>query len=207
MTSRDYRIPRSISQVTTEIKKSRFIAIISPAKNRKEALEVVQSLREKYPDAGHHCWAYIAGSPFQSSSTGMSDDGEPSGTAGKPILNVLSHKNIGDVVAVVVRYFGGIKLGAGGLVRAYSSAVQKAFDTLELESVTPQVHFKLIFDFAFENTIRHLLSQHDASILDTQYEQKIALTASCATSLLPLLEKAIQTATKGQGRLQPLNNH
>ncbi|MCW8886021.1 MAG: YigZ family protein [Motiliproteus sp.] len=112
-----YSVPQQRIEVETEIKKSRFIAWADRAENRDQAMAVLSEARNRYPDARHHCWAYLIGNPAQPKTQAMSDDGEPSGTAGKPILNVLQHNEIGDVMIVVSRYFGGIKLGAGGLVR------------------------------------------------------------------------------------------
>ena len=111
--------------------KSRFISRAGCVTSKDEAKLFVHQCRLDYEDAGHYCWAYLLGNPDRASSAAMSDDGEPSGTAGKPILNVLQHKNVGDIMVVVVRYFGGVKLGAGGLVRAYSSSAQLVMDKLK----------------------------------------------------------------------------
>lgn len=106
-----YTTPKSFHQHKLDIKKSRFIAWAEKVTNRQEAMAFLERSKQTYPDAGHHCWAYQLGHPQSPISAAMSDDGEPSGTAGKPILNVLQHKNIGDVMVIVIRYFGGIKLG------------------------------------------------------------------------------------------------
>lgn len=102
--SADYVVPAQVITVETEVKKSRFITCLSPAHSRKEALAFVEEKRIQYPDATHHCSAFVAGAPDGGAVVGFDDDGEPSGTAGRPMLNVLQHKRIGDVVAVVVRY-------------------------------------------------------------------------------------------------------
>ena len=94
----------------------------------------VQNLRTRYLDARHHCYGYIIGNPHNTTSAGFDDDGEPNGTAGRPILSVLQHKAIGNCIIIVVRYFGGIKLGAGGLTRAYAAAAQMAVDKMVLKA-------------------------------------------------------------------------
>ena len=112
------------------VNKSRFIAFTACIQSREEAESIILSQKALYPDARHHCWAYI----LSQSGTGsrFSDDGEPSGTAGKPILNVIEQKKLVNTAVVVTRYFGGVKLGAGGLVRAYSNAAAAALDRAEL---------------------------------------------------------------------------
>jgi len=110
-----YHIATSVFEAQYTVKKSRFIARVVPIGSREDALAAVAVAKRDYPDARHHCWAYLLGEPGDARSAGMSDDGEPAGTAGKPILNVLQHGKFGDVLVVVIRYFGGIKLGAGGL--------------------------------------------------------------------------------------------
>lgn len=108
-------------------------------------------------------------------SAAMSDDGEPSGTAGKPILNVIQHKSVRNVIVVVTRYFGGIKLGAGGLVRAYSRAAEQAMSLLEIKEVFPQVRYSVTAPFGLEQDIRHLLTTLDGQVLDVNYTDQITL--------------------------------
>ena len=132
-----YRYPSHPCVYEQEIKKSRFITHLAQTGSRQEALDYIKSIKSKYPDARHHCYAYIIGDPKVTTELSMSDDGEPSGTAGKPMLNVLLHHNLGNVVAVVVRYFGGTKLGKGGLNRAYSSSIIGALGVAELKARIP----------------------------------------------------------------------
>ncbi|GAK29250.1 YigZ family protein, partial [Serratia liquefaciens] len=121
-----YPIPAGPISVSEEIKKSRFITLLAPTSGVDAAKAFIQQVRDEHPAARHHCWAFVAGPPTDSQQLGFSDDGEPSGTAGKPILAQLMGSGIGEITAVVVRYYGGIKLGTGGLVRAYGSGVQQA---------------------------------------------------------------------------------
>ncbi len=124
MSDPTYPTPAQFIETETEVKKSRFIARATKVTDRQSAIAFVEQAKQDYPGARHHCWAYLLGNPASASSAAANDAGEPSGTAGKPILNVIQHKGVGDVIVVVIRYFGGIKLGAGGLVRAYSGAAE-----------------------------------------------------------------------------------
>ena len=126
-----FLIPATTTCCEQTIKNSQFICFIAPAASAAVAHEFIAQIKLKYPDARHVCWAFIAGKPKQTTVVSCSDDGEPAGTAGKPMLNVLLHSEIGEVVAVVVRYFGGIKLGAGGLTRAYANTAKQVIDLLE----------------------------------------------------------------------------
>lgn len=174
--NKSYLIPSAPSETLYEIKKSKFIARIYPATDRAAAMAALEQAKQDYPDARHHCWAYLIGSPKMPKLMAMSDDGEPSGTAGKPILNVMQHKDVGNVVVIVIRYFGGIKLGAGGLVRAYSHAAQLAYENTPTRM---QVHFDqylLTCGFADEQAVRHWLIQHDGSIQQVDYSQTVQLS-------------------------------
>ncbi|QGT79484.1 YigZ family protein [Guyparkeria halophila] len=171
--STGYVTPATTIERELEVKKSRFIARAGPVADRRAALAFVDSMKTDYPDARHHCWAYLVGNPDTAASAAMSDDGEPSGTAGKPILNVIQHKGIGDVIVVVTRYFGGVKLGAGGLVRAYAGATQQALADLPLDAHRPQQGFDLAFDFADEQPLRHWAEQHGAQLQSIDYGNRV----------------------------------
>ncbi len=200
--SADYVVPGQVITVETEIKKSRFIACISPAHSRQEALAFVETKRIEYPDATHHCSAFVAGAPDGGAVVGFDDDGEPSGTAGRPMLNVLQHKRIGDVVAVVVRYFGGVKLGAGGLVRAYSASVQQAFEALPLEQRVALRLGVIVCDYAYEQMVRHYLEQHHASLERCDYGQSVRMTISTAEIGSDDLASYLHDVSRGQILIQ-----
>lgn len=172
-----YPVPAEQVSNLLEIKKSKFIAYASFADSREMAMASLVTLRKKYPDARHHCWAYLLGNPHSPASVAMSDDGEPSGTAGKPILNVLQHTNIGNIMVVVVRYFGGIKLGAGGLVRAYSSATQQVIESLPTRKETPMYVVTWHADFKHEQFIRHFVSTQNGTIETCYYTNGAQITA------------------------------
>lgn len=168
-----YSVPQGSCERELEIKKSRFIGFATKACSRDEALAHVAAVKARYPDARHHCWAYILG---DAESAAMNDDGEPSGTAGKPILNVLQHKGIGNVLVVVTRYFGGIKLGAGGLVRAYSQATELVMSALPVEELVMTTQFTVECDFAAEQPLRHFIGLHQGEVIRVDYSSQVALT-------------------------------
>ena len=174
-----------------EIKKSEFIAYAYPVISREEAMFHVEQLREQYPDARHFCWAYIIGDPDNTTSAGFDDDGEPSGTAGRPILNVLQHKSIGNVIIVVVRYFGGIKLGAGGLTRAYAGAAQAAVDEMTLNPYVPMTQIQILAEFATEAQCRYMIESLGGHIVDVAYSKQVTLTATLAQADIESLKERL----------------
>ena len=196
--SADYDVPAEAVVVETEIKKSRFITYLAPAASRAEAIMFIQSIRQKYPDASHHCTAFVAGPPQGGAAIAFDDDGEPSGTAGKPMLNVLQHKNIGEIVAVVVRYFGGTKLGAGGLVRAYSAAVQAACEQLPLVKRVGLLEAVLSFDYSQEQVVRHYLDLHQGQLLNCHYGESVVMNISAPVPNRFKLSDSLSEASRGQ---------
>ncbi|VUD53373.1 IMPACT family member YigZ [Thalassocella blandensis] len=173
-----YAVPAESFKIEYEVKKSQFISLAFHVASRDEAMTALALAREQYPDARHHCWAYLIGAPAAPVTVAMSDDGEPSGTAGKPILNILQHKDVGDIMLIVVRYFGGIKLGAGGLVRAYSHAAQLAVDALPRRQFRQLTQLQVTGDFSSEQPLRHWLQLHDGKVDGVEYGDRI--TASIA---------------------------
>lgn len=142
-----------------EIKKSRFMGCVEPINSHAEGMERVLQLRQQHPDAAHVCFSMLVNGQVR-----QSDDGEPSGTAAAPMLNVLQHKELDGVLATVVRYYGGIKLGAGGLVRAYSQAINDAVaqaQFIELRILTKQI---IQFDFEFESALRRMAENHKVQL-------------------------------------------
>ena len=179
-----------------EIKKSEFIAYAYPVTAREQAMFHVKQLREQYADARHYCWAYIIGDPDNTTSAGFDDDGEPSGTAGRPILNVLQHKSIGNVIIIVVRYFGGIKLGAGGLTRAYSGAAQAAVDKMDLSLYVAMVQVQILAEFATEAQCRYVVESLNGHIDDVAYSQHVLLTLTITDGDIEALKAELAMAGK-----------
>lgn len=184
--SKAYWVPKGQIEIEFEIKKSRFIARAGEAEDREQAMALLERMQSRFPDARHHCWAYQLGSPHSPFSAAMNDDGEPSGTAGRPILNVIQHKEIGNLMVVVSRYFGGVKLGAGGLVRAYSAAAEQAVSTLELKHYQPKVLLQVSCDFSKEQLIRHWLDENQGQVREVEYQSQVLLEVA-------LIEKDVTT--------------
>ena len=149
------------------IKKSRFLGCVQAVHSRAEALQLVQSLRDEHPKAAHVCWALMAGG-----QSAAADDGEPSGTAGRPMLEVLRHQDLLGVLATVVRYFGGVKLGAGGLVRAYTDAVAQALLTADKAPSIALTELRFICDYAQEGLVRRALGDA-VQLLDVQHGERV----------------------------------
>ena len=141
-------IPAEPVTFVEEIKKSRFITLLAHTDGVEAAKAFVESVRAQHPDARHHCVAWVAGPPDDSQQLGFSDDGEPAGTAGKPMLSQLMGSGVGEITAVVVRYYGGILLGTGGLVKAYGGGVQQALNLLITTRKTPLTEYTLLCDYA-----------------------------------------------------------
>lgn len=173
-----YELPRqgTISESELEIKRSRFLTLITRVHNEEEAREFIATVKELYPDARHHCSAYIfhvdGSNPIERSS----DDGEPSGTAGKPMLEVLRGSGLLDVAAVTVRYFGGIKLGTGGLVSAYTHAVSSTLIRVQRSQRAVREIYSVSFPHCDAGRIEANLRRMDVAIMDTDYGADVVFT-------------------------------
>lgn len=176
-----------------EIKKSRFLGQLYPLHSRAEARQQLAAIRAEHPGAVHVCWALIC-----TGDSGLDDDGEPSGTAAKPMYNVLVHKDVTNVLAVVVRYWGGTKLGAGGLTRAYGQAISEAFKQASLIQVELQAQCEIQIAFADESQARHLASQFSARINDCRYEQACCMTLQMKADLLDNFIASLSETLKGR---------
>ena len=176
------------------IKKSRFIACIQPVADRASAQAVVQQLWAQHPDATHICWALLAGG--QSAAV---DDGEPSGTAGRPMLEVLRHHDLEGVLATGVRYFGGVKLGAGGLVRAYTDAVARALQRAEKVPLRRLCTQQCAVPYALEGWMRRQLEQSAAVLLAVEHQTQVKMQWQIAEDAMQSLAARINEA--GQGRV------
>lgn len=176
-----------------EIRKSRFIGCVEPIADRAAAQARVARLRAEHPDATHVCWALLAGG-----HSAAVDDGEPSGTAARPMLEVLRHQQLDGVLASVVRYYGGIQLGAGGLVRAYTDCVAQAL--LQAEKITPialsQIELRL--DYPHEGLARRLIEQAGGELLKVRHASAVQISLRLPASAAEPLREQLQTATRGE---------
>ena len=176
------------------IKKSRFIACVQPMADRAGAQQIVAALRADHPGAAHVCWALLAGG--QSAAV---DDGEPSGTAGRPMLDVLRHQDLEGVLATVVRYFGGVKLGAGGLVRAYTDSVAQALLQAQKVPIIKLAHLRCTAPYALEGLVRRELDAAGASLGEVLHGDDVAFCFSLPASAAPALRTRLDEA--GHGRI------
>lgn len=180
-------------------KKSRFIATVEPVHSEEEALAFFDRIRKQYWDARHNCTAFTVGERHQ--LTRCSDDGEPAGTAGRPMLEVLLGEDIHDVAVVVTRYFGGILLGTGGLVRAYSRAVQEGLKNAVILEKRRAVRVSIHTDYNGIGKIQYLLGQHQIAVLNSEYTDSVFLEALIPCELQSSLVSAITDATGGRAEL------
>ena len=187
--------------VETEVKHSRFLAAVRRVDTADAALAFVDEQRRLYPDARHHCWAFVVGDDPSARAERQSEDGEPGGTAGIPMLQVLHHRDLVNVAVVVTRWFGGIKLGAGGLVRAYSGAVATALDEAPLVERRQQEKFTLAIDHGEAGRVEAELRGRGVAVLDVAYADRVVLTV--AGRERSELEGWVASLTSGVGELEP----
>lgn len=151
----EYRIIAKTGTSDVEVKKSHFLCDLKKVRSEDEAKSFIDEIKHKYHDASHHCFAMRIGAPGTEYER-FSDDGEPSGTAGKPMLGILKNENVYDVCAVVTRYFGGTLLGTGGLLRAYSDALKEGLNNSTIPALTGGMRFALTCDYSFANKVKYL---------------------------------------------------
>jgi uncharacterized YigZ family protein len=169
-------------EIELDIRKSRFIGIVMPVDNRDAAQRQLEQLRAQHRAATHVCWALMAGG-----QSGMSDDGEPSGTAGRPMLEVLRHHELDGVLAAVVRYYGGIKLGAGGLVRAYTDAIATALKQAQRIERIVYAGVEIAIAYADESQLRYWLQQKQYALLGSRHDTLARLHVRLPAAQLPQL--------------------
>jgi uncharacterized YigZ family protein len=190
-------------RVEIEVNKSRFIARAGPAASVEAARACIAQVRAEMPDASHHVYAYRVGYG-DSVIDGMSDAGEPSGTAGPPALAVLRGADIGDIVVVVTRYFGGIKLGTGGLVRVYSDAVRTALAQLPVTLRIPRTTIEFVVSYSQYQLVPRLLERAVAELLDEQFAEQVRIQARLPEANLPALAQALGEISSGTIQVKPL---
>jgi uncharacterized YigZ family protein len=191
-----YPIPAKAAQAEIIVVNSRFIASAAPAFSVEDARDFIAKIRAEFPDASHHVPAYMIG--YGASVTAhCTDAGEPSGTAGRPALAVLQGSGLGDVVAVVTRYFGGTKLGTGGLVRAYTDAVKAVLEVLPRAEKIPTHTVMIVIPYALFEQTRLLAGRFRGQILETTYEVDVTLVVRFAVEQLEGFQKGLNDLTRG----------
>ncbi len=192
----DYKVLLEGGTGEYEEKKSRFIATLRPVSSEEEATAFISEMKKKYWDARHNCSAFVIGKRCE--LTRCSDDGEPSGTAGRPMLEVLSGSGVTNAAVVVTRYFGGTLLGTGGLVRAYTQAVKEALNNSKTGHVVPGVEIEVIADYNDVGKIQYYLEKKGVVPFKTDYAADVTLQLRVGQNEADLIEKELTESTAGR---------
>ena len=196
-----YPIPAGRHRVEQEITRSRFITTIGPAPSVADAQAFIREISGEFADATHHCWAYLVGPPGDTGRVGMSDAGEPHGTAGRPMLATLLHSGLGDIVAVVTRYYGGTKLGTGGLVRAYGGGVKLALVSLPLAERVERTTLTIVVPYNAVSALQQMFPAFEAVVESEQFESEVTFRLKLPITRADGLRTGVMDATRGQARI------
>ncbi len=196
--SHRYPVPAERCRAEHTIDRSRFVCTIERAASSDTAHDFIREMKTEFADATHNCWAFVAGPPGSTSRVGLSDDGEPHGTAGRPMLTVLLHSGVGELAAVVTRYYGGVKLGTGGLARAYSAAVQAALTTMTRGERVEYGEFTLVLNYTHISAVQHLISSVEAAVVGETYGTDVQYRVRAPLEQMDALRRALSDATSGQ---------
>lgn len=196
-----YRVPTAVAQVEDVIRRSRFVTRAGRVSSREEAARFVQETRERVPGATHYCWAFNAGEPGSTAQVGMSDAGEPHGTAGRPMLHTLLHSGVGEVVVVCARYYGGVKLGTGGLARAYAGGVKHVLEVCR--TVERVERSAVVVTVAYEAVRRvdRVLEDFGATVSERIFGADVRYRILVPSHRLEDLGPAIAEVTAGRSRV------
>ncbi len=196
-----YLIPASMHRVESSIRQSRFIASAAHARDMETAKAFIAGIRAEFPKATHNCWAIATGPPGDSANAGMSDDGEPHGTAGRPMLNILLHGHVGEIAVVATRFYGGTKLGTGGLTRAYSGMVKLLLEDLPTREQVETVMATAIIPYPAITLFKNMLPNFEAEIEEEKFCTKAAFTLSLPIEHLSGFSTRLAELTNGQGKI------
>lgn len=184
------------------IRRSRFIAWGTPVATEEEALAVLENIRGEHPQATHHCYAYRVG--LGAETVRFNDDGEPAGTAGRPILEVLQRENLQNVLVVVTRYYGGTPLGAAGLVRAYAQSAKIAIDAARIVRHVLHTRLRCNVDYESIGRVQHALQQRDILVEDAEYGEEVLLQLLVGTGREEEIQAMLSELTNGQAQIKEL---
>lgn len=204
MNDQPYLIPLQTVEFEEEIKKSVFITYLAHTPSVESAKAFVEKIKNKHADARHNCWGFVAGRPEDSMKWGFSDDGEPSGTAGKPILAQLSGSGVGEITAVVTRYSGGIKLGTGGLVKAYGGGVQQALKLLQTIEKKITTELLLELDYGFMPIAQSIFPQFGAQEVSAEYSESVKMLVEIEVRQVNDFTQAIINKSAAKVQITPL---
>ncbi|MGD8233475.1 YigZ family protein [Vibrio sp. TRT 1302] len=205
MNDQPYLIPEQAVIFEEEIKKSVFITYLAHTPSIEAAKTFVEQIKAKHADARHNCWGFVAGRPEDSMKWGFSDDGEPSGTAGKPILAQLSGSGVGEITAVVTRYSGGIKLGTGGLVKAYGGGVQQALKLLQTIEKKITTELLLELDYGFMPIAQSILPQYGAQEVSAEYSESVKMLVEIEVRQVKDFTQTIINKSAAKVQITPLD--
>ncbi|MEA3362200.1 MAG: YigZ family protein [Thermodesulfobacteriota bacterium] len=206
MTQNRYPIPAEPFRCEIEVKHSRFITTIEPTDTPEAALAFISRIKQEFPTASHNCWAYLIGPPGSTDRIGLSDDGEPHGVAGKPMLTTIQHSDIGDIAVVVTRYFGGTKLGKGGMVKAYTLAVKTALEQIKLAEKIDWMELSLKIGYSLLENLERLLPEFEAELIEKQFAEQISITLKFPAENLARLKTRLTDLSSGQVEFQEPEN-
>jgi len=207
MIRKPYQIATSQVVEETIVMRSRFICYLAPCNDGRQVKALISNIKLLHPQASHYCYAFLTGSPEYSQGYGFSDDGEPTGTAGKPMFAVLQGSNIGELCAVVVRYFGGTKLGTGGLQRAYGVSVRQALLQLSTRLKIPMVYKSLACQYNQVNDVIHTLAQCKSEIIEQKFTDHVEITLAVPDQQVNLLQQQLFTLSAGEIALNKAENN
>lgn len=189
--------PGEVFRVEQTIKRSRFIASVGHTPGVEEAKAFIEQIKAEFEDARHNCWAYCAGAAGSTDRIGASDDGEPHGTAGRPMLTAVTHSGIGEVTVVVTRYFGGILLGTGGLVKAYQSSVNMALEGVPTRVRTKTKRIKFSVEHRFVNQVLRKIEAVNGRILEKNFDMGADFDVEIPEDLAETFAKELEELTRG----------
>ena len=189
--------PGEVFRVEQTIKRSRFIASVGHTPGVEEAKAFIEQIKAEFEDARHNCWAYCAGAAGSTDRIGASDDGEPHGTAGRPMLTAVTHSGIGEVTVVVTRYFGGILLGTGGLVKAYQSSVKMALEAVPTRIRTKTKRIKFSVEHRFVNQVLRKIKTANGRILEKNFDMDADFDVEIPEDLAETFAKELEELTRG----------
>lgn len=189
--------PGEVFRVEQTIKRSRFIASVGHTPGVEEAKAFIEQIKAEFEDARHNCWAYCAGAAGSTDRIGASDDGEPHGTAGRPMLTAVTHSGIGEVTVVVTRYFGGILLGTGGLVKAYQSSVKMALEGVPTRVRTKTKRIKFSVEHRFVNQVLRKVEAVNGRILEKNFDMGADFDVEIPEDLAETFAKELEELTRG----------
>jgi uncharacterized YigZ family protein len=197
-----YPVPAHRHRVEETIRGSRFITTVARASDPDAAREFIDEVSREFPDATHNCWAFVAGPPGDTARVGMSDAGEPHGTAGRPMLETLLHSGVGEIAAVVTRYFGGTKLGRGGLGRAYAGGVKRALEGLPSEERVDRESAVIEVDYRSLDPLLRFLDEIGAVRVKEEYGAGVRIDVAVPRQAMGALRRFVADLTSGSGRVE-----